>query len=151
MPSGGSARRCTNLSVCRSLYNPRVWALALVYFGLVACNYGVGFWLPQIIKAFGLSNAATGWVTAIPYAVGAAFMVWYGYHSDRRGERKVAHRGRAVDRGGGIAGSTLTGNPTLTMIAFAVGACGVFGDAAGVLDLADRRACPAPQPPPASR
>src|SRR5580658_3883027 len=76
------------LSVWEVLRNPRVWALALVYFGLVACNYGVGFWLPQIIKAFGLSNFATGWVTAIPYAIGAIFMVWYGYNSDRTGERR---------------------------------------------------------------
>ena len=40
-------------STCRSaqaMFNPRVLALALVYFGMVACNYGVGFWLPQIIK-----------------------------------------------------------------------------------------------------
>ena len=30
----------------------------------------------------------TGWVTAIPYAVGAIFMVWYGRRSDDRIERK---------------------------------------------------------------
>jgi MFS family permease len=72
------------ISVGQAIFNPRVWALALVYFGLVACLYGVGFWLPQIIKQFGLTNAMTGWVTAIPYAIGAAFMVWYGRHSDTR-------------------------------------------------------------------
>jgi len=116
-----------NLTLWEVMYNPRVWALAVVYFGLVACNYGVGFWLPQIIKAFGLSNAMTGWVTAIPYAVGAAFMVWYGYRSDSRGERKVHTAVALAIAAAGIAGSTLTGNPTLTVIAFAVGACGVFG------------------------
>ena len=88
------------ISVVQSLYNPRVWALALVYFGLVACNYGVAFWLPQIIKAFGLSNFATGWVTAIPYAIGAAFMIWYGYNSDRTGERRGHTADRAFDRCG---------------------------------------------------
>jgi ACS family tartrate transporter-like MFS transporter len=85
------------------------------------------FWLPQIIKAFGLSNAMTGWVTAIPYAVGAAFMVWYGYRSDSRGERKFHTAVALAIAAAGIAGSTLTGNPTLTVIAFAIGACGVFG------------------------
>jgi D-galactonate transporter len=116
-----------NLTVWEVMYHPRVWALALVYFGLVACNYGVGFWLPQIIKAFGLSNAMTGWVTAIPYAVGAAFMVWYGYRSDRRGERKIHTAVALAIAAAGIAASTLTSNPTLTVIAFAIGACGVFG------------------------
>jgi MFS transporter, ACS family, tartrate transporter len=116
-----------NLSVWQAMLNPRVWALALVYFGTVACNYGVGFWLPQIIKAFGLSNAMTGWVTAIPYAIGAVFMVWYGYHSDATGERKAHTAIALLIAAAGIAGSTLTGNPTLTIIAFTICACGVFG------------------------
>jgi MFS transporter, ACS family, tartrate transporter len=115
------------LSVWEAMRNPRVWALALVYFGLVACVYGVGFWLPQIIKAFGLSNAATGWVTAIPYAIGAAFMVWYGYHSDTTGERKGHTAVGLLIAAAGTAGATLTGNPALTMVAFTIGACGVFG------------------------
>ena len=114
------------LSVGQAIFNPRVWALALVYFGLVAGLYGVGFWLPQIIKGFGLSNAMTGWVTAIPYAIGAAFMVWYGHHSDSHIERK-AHTAFALFMAAvGVAASTLTNSPSLTMLAFTVGACGVF-------------------------
>jgi cyanate permease len=109
------------------MFNPRVWALALVYFGLVACLYGVGFWLPQIIKAFGLSNAMTGWVVAIPYTIGAAFMIWYGRHSDAKAERKAHAAVALLIAAAGIAGSTLTGNPTLTVVAFTIGACGVFG------------------------
>jgi len=115
-----------NFSVWQAMVNPRVWALALVYFGDVACVYGVGFWLPQIIKAFGLSNAMTGWVTAIPYAIAAAFMVWYGHHSDAKAERKGHMAVALVIAAVGIAGSTLTGDPTLTVIAFSIGACGVF-------------------------
>jgi MFS transporter, ACS family, tartrate transporter len=115
------------ISVWQSLYNPRVWALAFVYFGLVACVYGVGFWLPQIVKAFGLSNFATGWVTAIPYAVGAAFMVWFGYNSDSSGERKGHTAIGLLIAGAGTAAAALTGNPILTMVAFTIGACGVFG------------------------
>ena len=115
-----------NLSVAQAMFNPRVWALSLVYFGAVACVYGVGFWLPQIIKAFGLSNAMTGWVTAIPYAIGAAFMVAYGYHSDARGERKLHTAGALVISAVGIAGAILTGSPTMTVVAFTIGTCGVF-------------------------
>ena len=114
------------LSIGQAIVNPRVWALSLVYFGDVACLYGVGFWLPQIIKAFGLSNAMTGWVTAIPYAIGAIFMVWYGHHSDAKAERRTHMAVALVIAAAGIAGSTLTGDPTLTIIAFTIGACGVF-------------------------
>jgi MFS family permease len=116
-----------NLSVGEAVFNPRVLALALVYFGLVACNYGVGFWLPQIVKAFGLTNAVTGWVTAIPYAVGAIFMVWYGRRSDSKIERKGHAAVALVIAAAGIAASTLTEDPTLKMLAFSFGACGVFG------------------------
>lgn len=115
------------LSVLQALYDLRVWALALVYFGLVAGLYGVGFWLPQIVKGFGLSDLATGWVTAIPYAAGAAFMAWYGYNSDRTGERRGHTAVALLIAAAGIAGSTLTGNPALTIVAFAIGGCGVFG------------------------
>jgi MFS transporter, ACS family, tartrate transporter len=115
------------LSVWDAMRNPRVWALALVYFALVACVYSVGFWLPQIVKAFGLSNLATGWVTAIPYAIGAIFMVWYGRHSDSGPERKAHTAAALLITGVGIAASTITGNPVLTMVAFTIGACGVFG------------------------
>ena len=79
----------------------RVWALALVYFGAVAGLYGVGFWLPQIVKAFGLSNIATGWVVAIPYAVAAAVMVWYGHRSDAQARTQGPRRGGAAGGGGG--------------------------------------------------
>jgi MFS transporter, ACS family, tartrate transporter len=127
-----------NLTLWEVMYNPRVWALAVVYFGLVACNYGVGFWLPQIIKAFGLSNAMTGWVTAILYAVGAAFMVWYGYRSDSRGERKFHTAVALAIAAAGIAGST-------DRQPYADGHClrhrrlRRIRDASGVLDTTDRR------------
>ncbi len=115
-----------NLSLAQAMLMPRVWALSLVYFGAVACIYGVGFWLPQIVKGFGLSNAMTGWVTAIPYAVGAAAMVWYGHRSDAKGERRLHATVALLVAVLGIAGSTLTSSPTLTVIAFTIGACGVF-------------------------
>ena len=35
------------------MIDPRVLGLSLVYFGAVATNYGLSFFLPQIVKAFG--------------------------------------------------------------------------------------------------
>ena len=49
-----------------ALQEPRVLALGLVCFGAVIINYGVSFFLPQIVKGFGLSNAVVGVVTALP-------------------------------------------------------------------------------------
>jgi ACS family tartrate transporter-like MFS transporter len=67
----------------------RVWLLAVVYFTIPVALYAMGFWLPQIIKASaGGSDAMTGVLTAIPYAVAAIGMVVVGRHSDRTGERR---------------------------------------------------------------
>ena len=116
-----------HFTVGRALMNPKVLALALVYFGAVAANYGVGFFLPQIIKAFGLSNAATGWVTAIPYFIGVIAMVYWGRHSDQARERKMHCAGALLVAALGIAGCALFDNPTLKVISISIGAAGIFG------------------------
>ena len=51
--------------------------------------YGVSFWLPSLVKASGVTNAATiGWLVAIPYAAAVASMIWTSGHSDHTGERR---------------------------------------------------------------
>lgn len=115
-----------HFSVLDALVKPRVLALALVYFGTVSVNYGVGFFLPQIVKGFGLSNAATGVVTALPYVVGTVGMIWYGRRSDRRLERRGHVAVALAIAAGGIAISTLFDQPALKMLALSVSAFGVF-------------------------
>jgi MFS transporter, ACS family, tartrate transporter len=113
-------------SLFQALSNSRVLMLGVAYFGIVAANYGVSFWLPQIVKAFGLTNAQTGFVTAIPYLVGAFAMVFWGLRSDHSGERKWHTALPALLAAAGIALSTVTPNPTLVMIAMSVAAMGIF-------------------------
>jgi D-galactonate transporter len=74
-------------SLFELLKHPRVLVLALVYAGSVATNYGLTYWQPQMIKSFGLSNLATGFVNAIPFFVGSIAMILWGRRSDRVGER----------------------------------------------------------------
>jgi len=70
-----------------ALVQPRVWALALAYFGVVLALYGFNFWLPSLISAHGVGLQYTGWIAALPFLCGAPFMVWWGRHSDRHRER----------------------------------------------------------------
>ena len=114
------------ISVGQALFNPKVLALALVYFGAVATNYGIVFWLPQIVKGFGLSNVATGFVSAIPYVVGTIGMVLWSRRSDAKLERTWHAAFPFLIAAVGIAGSTLLNDPTLKMVALSVGAFGVF-------------------------
>jgi MFS family permease len=116
-----------HFTVFQALTNPRVLALSVVYFGAVACNYGVGFFMPQIVKDFGLSNVQTGFVTAIPYVVGVVGIVYWGWRSDQKQERKMHEIIALAIAAGGILASTFLPDPFLKMVALSVAAFGVFG------------------------
>src|ERR1700687_2628457 len=113
-------------SVMQALLNPRVLGLRLVYFGAVATNYGLSFFLPQIVKAFGLTTFLTTLVSAAPYAVGLIGMVWWGRRSDRVVERRFHTAFPLFIAAAGIAGSTMFDDPTLKMISLCVAGFGIF-------------------------
>src|SRR5438874_1930699 len=114
-------------SVRDALLNPKVLALSLVYFGAVATNYGLSFFLPQIVKAFGVSNVQAGLVTALPYLVGAISIVWWGRHSDRTLERRFHLAFPLFVASAGIAISTAIDDPVMKMAALSMAGFGVFG------------------------
>ncbi|MGY4364843.1 ACS family tartrate transporter-like MFS transporter [Bradyrhizobium sp. LB1.3] len=74
-------------SIWRGLADPRVLALALIYFGTSAGLYTLGVWAPQIIKQFGLSTLQVGFLNALPASAAVVAMVLWARHSDRTGER----------------------------------------------------------------
>jgi len=114
-------------SVAEALLNPKVLALSLVYFGGVATNYGLSFFLPQIVKAFGVSNLQAGFITALPYVVGTVSIVWWGRHSDHTLERRYHLAFPLFVASAGIAVSTLLDDPTMKMVALSVAGFGIFG------------------------
>ena len=69
--------------------NAKVWVLCAAYFGFIMGLYGIGFWLPSLIKASGISSPTTiGWLVAIPYSAAVVCMILTSRHSDRTGERR---------------------------------------------------------------
>lgn len=79
----------TDEPIGRILASPRVWLMSLIYFCFVMGLYGVGFFLPTIIKATGVSSPLTiGLLTAIPYAFAAVTMFLVARHADQTGERR---------------------------------------------------------------
>ncbi len=76
------------ISMWQALVNPRVLALAVIYFGILTASIGLVLFAPQIIKQAGLSNFATGFVTSIPYIAGVVGMIVWGHLSDRMKERR---------------------------------------------------------------
>jgi ACS family tartrate transporter-like MFS transporter len=113
-------------SVAQALLNPKVLALSVVYFGMVAANYGLSFFLPQIVKAFGLSNVLTGVVSALPYVVGSVSIVLWSRRSDRRVERTYHTAIPILVAATGIGMSTVFDDPTMKMVALSVAGFGIF-------------------------
>ena len=113
-------------TVAQSLVNPRVIGLSLVYFGAVATNYGLSFFLPQIVKTFGLNTFLTTLVSATPYVVGLIGMVWWGRRSDRVAERRFHAAFPLLVAAAGIAVSTALDDPTLKMLSLCVAGFGIF-------------------------
>jgi MFS family permease len=122
----GQREAVREYTVGQVLINPRVIGLSLVYFGAVATNYGLGFFLPQIVKTFGLNTFLTTVVSAAPYAVGTVAMVWWARRSDRVAERRHHTAIPLFIAAAGIAASTVLDDPTLKMIAFCVAGFGIF-------------------------
>ncbi|HWY64108.1 MAG TPA: MFS transporter, partial [Rhizomicrobium sp.] len=104
-----------HLSLGQALTDPRILLCALVYFCLNAASYGVAFFLPTIIKGFGVSDTQTGLLAALPFVFGAVGMVLLGRHSDRTMERKghVAAALLMATVGIGLAG--MVSNPVIVM------------------------------------
>jgi ACS family tartrate transporter-like MFS transporter len=84
----GRVESAGRLTMLQALTDPRVLVLSAIYLASVTAGYGIVFFLPQIVKGLGLSNLMTGFVTAIPYAIGTIGLVLWGYSSDRRKERR---------------------------------------------------------------
>src|ERR1700728_694825 len=115
-----------HLTLGEALSSPKVIMLSLVYFGFVSALYGMQVWLRQIVKAFGLTTAQTGFVTAIPYVFGTIAMILWARHSDASRER-VLHVGAPLLLTAlALAASSYISDPTMTMVVLTVAAIGVF-------------------------
>lgn len=56
--------------------NGRPWTLIVLFFGVVFGAYGLGMWLPTIVKSMGdFSNSTTGWLVALPNLCAALVML----------------------------------------------------------------------------
>ena len=84
------AKRATlSCTVWQALRMPAVLLLALIYFLSIAGLYGFNFWFPTILKrATGLPNFTVTSLAAMPYVLGLGAMLWFGWHSDRKLERR---------------------------------------------------------------
>jgi MFS family permease len=113
-------------SIRECLTDRRVLFLAAVYFSNVCLLNGITFFLPQIVKGFGLSAARSGLVVAIPSLLALIALIAWGRSSDRRKER-YAHAALANLLGGAaLLLSVAFDDPTARIAALAVAFAGTL-------------------------
>ena len=107
----------------------KVWVLCAIYFTLMIGLYGIAFWLPTIVTAFGVKGyLEVGLITAIPYGVAVVGMILVSSHSDKTGERRLHYVANVIV---GAAGLVLSGvfasSPVLAIVFLSLGTMGVIG------------------------
>ena len=72
-----------------ALADPRVWLLAAAFFLIVVPTYAIQLWMPQIVRNVShLSPFRIGLVVDLAYLLGLPSLLFCGWSSDRRGERR---------------------------------------------------------------
>jgi ACS family tartrate transporter-like MFS transporter len=118
------------LSLWQALADPRVFALSMMYFASVTANYGIVFFMPQIVKGMNLSNQMTGVVTAVPYIVGTVGLLAWGYSSDRHNERRWHLIVASILAGAGLIYAGLFGSSYWALAGMAAATTGIYGSRA---------------------
>jgi ACS family tartrate transporter-like MFS transporter len=108
-----------------AIKDARVLICAGIQFGFTLGSYGVLFWLPQMIKASGMSNLAVSALTAIPYLFATAAMIWWAFIVDKSG-KKIGNLAIACGLGAaGLVISVLSGALAIGLTGLTIALIGI--------------------------
>ena len=111
-----------------ALKDRRVLALSFIYFANITTNLGVAFFLPQIIKGMGASDAQANSISAIPFVFGIAGVVVFGLLADRMQARRQAYVvATLIISAIGLAGAGLLGASYVSVAFIALANFGIYG------------------------
>ncbi|MGI4951091.1 MAG: MFS transporter, partial [Janthinobacterium lividum] len=71
----------------KALADGRVLLLAVTFVGFPLAAYGLSYWLPTVVKGFGVSNTVNGFINVLPWLVTGVALWWLPRHSERTGEK----------------------------------------------------------------
>ena len=108
-------------SIWQVLWDVRVLGLSLVYTLILTALYGVIYWIPTVVRAFGVTGTQNGLLSALPW-VGAAVLLMVVPHRIRRHETALASM--VVLSAVGVVAfltSTMATSNTLRLLGMAIG------------------------------
>jgi len=110
-----------------ALADPRVLILAAVQFGFLVGSYGVGIWLPQIVKVGQISDFEVGLVTSGVYTLASVAMILWANHVDRGGNKVVNLALACLLAGVGLVGAIVATNFWVSVGWLTVSLAGING------------------------
>jgi ACS family tartrate transporter-like MFS transporter len=121
--------------------DPRAWIYGALCFGMVCGIYGLGLWLPTIVKGMGeysnSSSTVLGLLVMIPYAVSLPFVYYWARRAARTGQRAV-HASISLGLGAvGLlgAGYLLSASPVVALAFLSLGAAGIYSSIGPMLSM----------------
>jgi ACS family tartrate transporter-like MFS transporter len=105
---------------------PKVYLWSLAYFCLMIGLYGLGFWIPTVLKSHGVSPESLGWATALPYLAAIAGMILWSRNSDRHRERRFHLAVAYLTAAAGFVLAAFAPSALLAITGFTLAAIGVL-------------------------
>jgi ACS family tartrate transporter-like MFS transporter len=101
-------------------------APSAIYFTMMIGLYALGFWVPRLLTSHGVVLAQLGWLTAVPFAFGAAGMFAWSRWSDYTRERRRNLAGALVTAGCGMLLTGFAPSASIAIVGLSLSAIGVF-------------------------
>jgi len=112
-------------SLWAALKDSRVLICAAIQFGFTLGSYGIGIWLPLMLKEYHLSNLTIGWTTAIPYLFASVGMILWARYVDQKGRRIINLAVACLLGALGLLAPVVSGSLTFAVIGFSLALIGV--------------------------
>ncbi|MCM8732007.1 MFS transporter [Hephaestia sp. GCM10023244] len=113
-------------SAWRTLADPRVLLLCLVYIGFPLAAYGLSYWLPTIVAGFGVSNTANGMLNIIPWMLVAVALWAVPRHAARYANQTWHAAGPALIGALFLVLSVVVPGPVLKFTMLSIAAAAIF-------------------------
>ena len=110
----------------KALADGRVLLLAATFVGFPLAAYGLSYWLPTVVKGFGVSNTTNGFINILPWIVAGVALWWVPRHSEQTNE-KTWHIVIPVAIGAAcLVGSVVVGSNPLRFALLCIAAACIF-------------------------
>jgi MFS family permease len=112
--------------VLPTLRDRRVLLIALFYISLPLGAYGLSYWLPTVVKGFGVTNTTNGFLNIIPWACVFWALWWVPRHAAHTGEQ-TWHMAMPMFIGAAsLVGSVFVTDNAVRFALLCVAAAGIF-------------------------